>query len=190
MGDREDQGSHERVVGTLMDLQSRLRGDEADAGSEVRDPRGENAVEIPEAGKDAARAEDTETVSTQGEFAPEVQILITPDPDATAEREGFAPVTTLPTAVSEDRLSILRDRLARLEETLDAATSHAERLAEEGSARIAALERWLLDEIAAQRAELLSAVEDRFARLEAVLREAFRETVEMVEPDAGGDEPA
>ncbi|MBI3647726.1 MAG: hypothetical protein HY240_03070 [Actinobacteria bacterium] len=100
----------------------------------------------------------------------DVQILVTPDPVETAERDGFAPVTTLPTTLGVD------------------------------DARLSSLERRFLQEVSSLRAELLELVEERLAKLEAVilgsLGEARGQRTLPAEPPGEGpegeedDEPA
>jgi hypothetical protein len=159
MGEGEGTDPHEQVVSSLMDLQSRLRGDPPAAPGEPEDPAEvDELVVVPEAGSTGP------------------QPLTPPDPNEAEEREGFAPVTALHTgAAPEDRFADLAERLSHLERSLAEVSALAERRENERSDRMIALEQRLLHEVASHRHDLVSAVDDRLARLEEALREGLAE---------------
>ncbi len=133
---------------------------------------------------------DDEMVSiTEGE----IEVLMTPDAAAAEPLNGFAPVTQLPTAAAaEDVISSLTERLARLEEELSAFMSKVERARDELVAdRAVQLELKLLQEVSSNRAEMLRAIDQGFARLHAAVADAKREVAERTKGVAPQtDEPA
>ncbi|HEV8565326.1 MAG TPA: hypothetical protein VGR41_10455 [Actinomycetota bacterium] len=197
MADDEDLEAHEQVVTSLHDLQAKLRGEVVDETPAPADATpGETIIEIPEAEgpkESLAGWPATPEVDASPEETPEasdVQVLVTPDPDGAAEREDFAPVTTLPVAgAPEPRLVALSDRLARIEQEMSQVTDRVGSVADPRDDRILALEQRLRHEVGSQRADLLRAIHDRFDRLEATIAEALGDVrVHPDEPD--GDEPA
>jgi hypothetical protein len=120
----------------------------------------------------------------------DVPVLAPPDPADAQERTEFAPVTPLRTgAAAEDRVAGLADRLSHLESALASVGAGAGQRETEDTDRLVALEQRLLHEVASQRRDLMSAIEDRFARLEAALRDGLAELhAEPVEEQP--DEPA
>jgi hypothetical protein len=120
----------------------------------------------------------------------EVPVLAPPDPADAEERTEFAPVTALhTTAPAEDRVAGLSDRLSHIESALASVGTGGEQGETVGADRLAALEQRLLHEVASQRRDLMAAIEDRFARLEAALRDGLAELhAEPAEEEP--DEPA
>jgi hypothetical protein len=192
MDEGEGVGGHEQVVTSLLDLQARLRGEErpsppeappepderSEADEVVVLPHVEDGSQVPRSSDEPPPTEDT----------PEVQVLTTPDPDEAEERPGFAPVTALHTgAAAEDRLA---DRVSGLEGSIASVEAMAEEREQERSDRMVALEQRLLHEVASQRRELIQAIDDRFAQLDASLREGLAEL--HLEPASAPepDEPA
>jgi hypothetical protein len=83
----DDHDGQDEVVTSLIDLHSKLRGEDEEPSV---------VVDVPEE---------------------EVAVLVTPDPEDAAEHEDFAPVTALPLAgAPEPKLVALADRLARIEQ--------------------------------------------------------------------------
>ena len=201
MSEEEDLEGHERVVTGLLDLQAKLRGEEASdqAGSRwkptgigenlVEIPEPEDLVEIPEASTDEASADP---VPGEGPVRTDtgIQVLVTPDPHEAAERERFAPVTTLPTAgVAEDRLAAFSDRLVRLEREVSSVTGRVELVAGPRDERFVDIEQRLIREVASQREDLLHEIDERFDRLETTLLGALHDArTEAADPS--DDEPA
>jgi hypothetical protein len=120
----------------------------------------------------------------------DVPVLVTPDPDAAAERSDFAPVTTLPgVGAAEPKLIELSDRLSRIEREMAQVTDRTGAGTDPREDRIAALERRLLNLVSSQRADLLEVIRERFDRLEAGIAEALGDV--RVGPDVPeDDEPA
>jgi hypothetical protein len=196
MADDEDLDAHEQVVTSLHDLQAKLRGEVVDETPAADATPAETIIDIPEAEdpkESSAGSPATLELDASPEETPEssdVQVLVTPDPDGAAEREDFAPVTTLPVAgAPEPRLVALSDRLARIEQEMSQVTDRVGSVADPRDDRILALEQRLRHEVGSQRADLLRAIHDRFDRLEATIAEALGDVrVRPDEPD--GDEPA
>jgi hypothetical protein len=165
MGEGEGTGPHEQVVTSLLDLQARLRGEEPpEAPPEQAEPRSNDMLVLPEA------------------EAP---------PDPAEERTEFAPVTSLRTsAAGEDRLGSLVERIFNLESSLAAVAARAEQRETERIDRLVALEQRLLHEVASQRRDLLGAIDDRFVRLDAALREGLAELNAEPPLEEQPDEPA
>jgi hypothetical protein len=120
----------------------------------------------------------------------EVPVLAPPDPADAEERSEFAPVTALHSAAAaEDRVAGLSDRLSHIESALASAGTGGERRETEDADRLVALEQRLLHEVASQRLELMAAIEDRFARLEAALRDGLAD-LHPEPPEEEPDQPA
>jgi hypothetical protein len=120
----------------------------------------------------------------------EVPVLTPPDPADAAERSEFAPVTSLRTgAAAEVRVAGMIDRPSHLESSPASLTTPAGE--HESTDGLGALEQRLLNEVASQRRDLMAAIDDRFAKLDAALRDALAELRggrSLEEPDP--DEPA
>jgi hypothetical protein len=167
MGEGEGTGPHEQVVTSLLDLQARLRGEEPpEAPPEQAEARSNDILVLPEAEAPA-------------------------DPVDPEERTEFAPVTSLRTsAAGEDRLGSLVERIFNLESSLAAVAARAEQRETERIDRLVALEQRLLHEVASQRRDLLGAIDDRFVRLDAALREGLAELNAEPPLEEQPDEPA
>jgi hypothetical protein len=176
--DDEDRDGNDEVVTSLIDLQSKLRGD-GDGDGEGPDARGAeptDVVEIPEAGEE------------------DVAVLVTPDPEDAAEHDEFAPVTTLPIAgAPEPKLVALADRLSRIEREVAQLTTRGEPTGDRRTDGVVALGQRLLHEVGSQRAQLLREIHERFDRIEHAIAEALSDAMrgdasERDEPE--DDEPA
>jgi hypothetical protein len=136
--------------------------------------------------------EGDDTGPPEGSFddRDEVPVLAPPDPTDAEERTEFAPVTPLHTAAAaEDRVAGLADRLSHLESALASVGVDADHPETGGTERLMALEQRLLHEVASQRRDLMAAIEDRFARLEAALRDGLA-ALRAESPEEEPDEPA
>jgi hypothetical protein len=187
VGDDEDREGHEEVT-SLLDLQAKLRGEAEDDDPESAVLTTE-IIEIPEAGD----GESTPPASNGDLSEPEtsdVPVLVTPDPEGAAERDEFAPVTTLPVGAStEPRLIALSERLARIEQEMARVTDRAGSTTDPREDRIVVLEQRLLHEVGSQRADLLQMIHDRLDRLETTIAEALRD-LRARSDETDGDEPA
>ncbi len=185
-GRKKKQGAHEEVVNTLLDLQARLRGEDAtSSGVAVQSPA-EPELRVGEADELPVG----EMVSIK---EGEIEVLVTPDPADAKTQNGFAPVTQLPTAAAaDDRISSLTERLVRLEDELSAFMSKVEQARDELVAdRAVQLELKLLQEVSSNRAEMLRAIDQGFARLHAAVADAKREVAERTNGETPQtDEPA
>ena len=227
---------HDDVVSSLLDLQRRLRGSEAGAGETPPDdlPAGTSVRTIEEPGSQEPGTQDpgTQEPKTQepGSPAPrspqgvevsetDLSVLMTPaperepgEPDPVAAGARFAPVTQLPTTAAGDvRVSVLAQRLSRLEQDLSGvlesigtmqddvtAVVTAEvagrmtSMQEEADARAArlvaermdAVSNRLTGELGAQRRNLAGLLEQRIAEMEATLDETIRDAASVDGDDA------
>lgn len=189
MGDDEDREGHEEVVTSLFDLQAKHRGeaDEHDPESPVLTT---GIIEIPEAGDGEATPPAPPNGGASEPETSDVPVLVTPDPEGAAERDEFAPVTTLPVGAStEPRLIALSERLARIEQEMARVTDRAGSTTDPREDRIVVLEQRLLHEVGSQRADLLQMIHDRLDRLETTIAEALRD-LRARSDETDGDEPA
>jgi hypothetical protein len=206
---------HDAVMSSLTDLQRRLR--EAGEHEEGDEARGEVVGEGA-----APTIVETEAPDTVAVTERDLTVVMTPAPEperpGLERRERFAPVAQLPTAsTGEDRVAVLSERLARLEDELSGVLGSLDsmrgRVAAEVTADVAgrmvaiqhetdertvrivsdrmdAVSTRVTGELEEQRKDLAGLLERRMVDMEVSLRDAILEVAAELEDGSEPPPPA